>query len=46
MSAEYQEAMKWNEAVLNDFPGDLYTIKANDKIPVNGKYHLALISAA
>ena len=44
--AENEPAMKRNEAVLNNLPDELYTIKANDKIPVNCKYSLALIKAA
>ena len=35
--------MKWNEAVLNELPGELYTIEANDKIQDNFKYSSALI---
>ena len=35
--------MKWNEAVLNELPGELYTIEANDKIQDNFKYPSALI---
>ena len=46
MIAENQPAMKRNEAVLSDLPGELYTIEANDKIPDNCKYPLALIQAA
>ena len=34
------------EAVLNDLPGQLYTVEANDKIPDNCKYPLPLIQAA
>ena len=37
---------KRNEAALNDFPGELYMIEANDKIPDNFKYPLTLIQAA
>ena len=32
MYAENEPAMKRNEAVLNDLPGQLYTIEANGKI--------------
>ena len=32
MYAENEPAMKRNEAVLNDFPGQLCAIEANDKI--------------
>ena len=35
MYAENEPAMKRNEAVLNELPGELYIIKANDKIPDN-----------
>ena len=38
--------MKRNEAVLTDLPGELYTIEADDKIPDNFKYPLALIEAS
>ena len=38
--------MKGNEAVLSDLLGKLYTVKANDKIPDKGEYHLALVQAA
>ena len=38
--------MKRNEAVLRDLPDELYTIEADDKIPDNCKYPLALIQAA
>ena len=44
--AENEPAMKKNEAVLNELPGELYTIEANDKIPNNCKYPLTLIQAA
>ena len=33
-----EPTMKWNNAVLNDLPGDLYKIEAADKIPDNFKY--------
>ena len=46
MYAENEPAMKRNEAVLNEFPGELYIIEANDKILDNCKYQLALIQAA
>ena len=39
-------AMKRNEAVLNDLPGELYTIQADDKIPDNCKHPLTLIQGA
>ena len=38
--------MKRNEAVIKDLPGDLYTIKANDKIADNCKYPLVTNQAA
>lgn len=43
MNADNEPAMKSTEAVLNDLPGELYAIKAYDKIPVNCNYPLALI---
>ena len=46
MYAENEPAIKRNEAVLNEFPSELYIIEANDKIPDNCKYPLALIQAA
>ena len=45
MYVENEPAMKRNQAVLNDLPGELYTIKANEKIPDNIKYPLVLIQA-
>ena len=33
MNAENEPAMKRNDAVLNNLPGELYTIVADDKIP-------------
>ena len=41
-----EPAMKRNDAVLNDSPGDLHTVEANDKILDNYKYPVALIQAA
>ena len=41
-----EPAMKRDKAVLNDLPGQLYTTEANEKIPDNCKYQLALIQAA
>ena len=35
-----EPAIKKNEAVLNELPGELYTVKANDKIPYNCKHSL------
>ena len=46
MYAEDEPAMKRNEAVLNELPGELYIIEANDKIPDNCKYTLSSIQAA
>ena len=44
MYAENEPAMKWNDdVVLNDLPGELYTIEADDKNPDNCKYPLATI---
>ena len=40
-----ETAMKRNEAVLNELPGEIYTIEANDKIADNCKYPLTLIQA-
>ena len=44
MYAENEPAMKRND-VLNDVPGELYTIEADDKIPDNCKYTLTTIHA-
>ena len=38
MYSENEPAMKRNNAVVNDLPGDLYKIEAGDKIPDNFKY--------
>ena len=46
MYAENKSAMKRNDAVLNDLPGELYTIETDDKIPDNYKYPLAAIQTA
>ena len=35
MFAENEPGMKGNEAVLNDLPGELYTIESNGKISDN-----------
>ena len=40
------QKMERNEAVLNDLPGELYTVEADDKVPDNCKYPLAIIEAA
>ena len=45
MYKENKAAMKQNEAVLNDLTGELYRIKANDKIPDSCKYPLATTQA-
>ena len=34
---------KRNESVLNDFPGELYTIEPNNKIPNNCKFQIIAI---
>ena len=34
------------KTVLNNIPGDHYTIEANDEIPDNSKYRAALIQDA
>ena len=46
MYAENEPAMKRNEVVLNELPGELYIIEANDKISDNCKFPLALIQVA
>ena len=50
MYAENDPAIKRNEPFLTEFPGEIYTIEANDKFPDNWKYPLeipiALIQAA
>ena len=46
MYAENEPAMERNEAVLNDLPGELYNVEADDKVPDNCKYPLAMIEAA
>ena len=46
MYAENESATKRNAAVLNEMANELYTIEANDKIPGNCKYPMALIQAA
>ena len=38
--------MERNEAVLNHLPGELYTVEADDKVPDNCKYPLAMTEAA
>ena len=46
MYAENEPALKRNEAVLNELPGEPYITEAKDKIPDNCKYPVALIQAA
>ena len=46
MYVENEPPMKRNEAVLNELLGELYTIEANEKIPDNCKYPLALMQVA
>ena len=45
MYSQNEPAIKKNEAVLNDFSGELYAREANGKIPDNCKYVMALIQA-
>ena len=44
--AKNESVMKRSEAVLNELPGELYRIEANDKIPDNCRYSLTLTQAA
>ena len=46
MYAENEPAIGRNEAVLNNLPGKVYTIEADDKISDNYKYPFATIVAA
>ena len=46
MYAENEPALKRSEAVLNDLPGERYSIEANDKVADNCEYPLATIQAA
>lgn len=46
MYAENEPAMGRNDAVLNDLPGELYTIEAHSKITDNCKHPLTEIKAA
>ena len=46
MYEENEPAMKKNKVVLNNLPGELYTIQANGKVSDDCKYPLALIKAA
>ena len=43
MYAENEPAMERSDTVLNDLPGELYTIHGDDKIPDNFKYPLVTI---
>ena len=45
MYAENEPAVERNEAVLNDLPGELYTVQADHKVPDNCKYPSAMIEA-
>ena len=46
MYAEKELTTGRNKAVLNDLPGELYTIEPDDKIPDNCKYPLVMILGA
>ena len=46
MYPENEAAMESNDVVLNDLPGEVYTIGTDDKIPDNCKYQLATNEAA
>ena len=46
INAENEPAVKTNEAVLNNLPGELYMVETNYKIPDNCKYLLPTIQAA
>ena len=46
MYAENEPAIKRNDAILNDLPGELYAIEPDGKIPDNCKYPLAAIQVA
>ena len=46
MYADNESTMKRNNAVLNDLPGELYTIDVDNKIQDNCKYPLATVQAA
>ena len=41
MNTENERAMKRNCVVLNDLPGELYTIETDERITDNRKYPLA-----
>ena len=46
MYAENEPAIERNEAILNDLPGELYIVQADDKVSDNCKCLLAMIEAA
>ena len=46
MYPENEPAMKTNDTVLIDLPGELYTIESHDKISDNCKCPLATLQAA
>ena len=46
MFVENETAMKRNEVVQNNLPGELHTTEVNDQILDDCKYQLALIQAA
>ena len=46
MFVENETAMKRNEVVQNNLPGELYTTEVSDQILDDCKYQLALIQAA
>ena len=46
MYGENEPAIGRKETVLNNLPGELYTIEADDKIPDNCNNSLAMIEAA
>ena len=41
MNTENERAMKRNYVLLNNFPGELYTIETDERITDNHKYPLA-----
>ena len=43
MYAENEPVTKRNDAVLNDLPGEVYTVDVDDEIPGNFKYPLVTI---
>ena len=46
MNAEKESAMKRNDAFINDLPGELLRIEAEDKVSDNCKFLLGTIQAA